>query len=155
MSFIHFFYGKEDPFSQFYKCNFKDSITKQTYNCCEQAMMHKKALLFGDEEIAKKIMLCDKQTSMKAYGRKVKNFDQKIWDENKEKIVFDNNMNKFSQNEDLKKILIDTGDKVLAEAARFDNIWGIGTVKHETDMTKWKGKNLLGKILMRVRNELS
>jgi predicted NAD-dependent protein-ADP-ribosyltransferase YbiA (DUF1768 family) len=33
---------------------------------------------------------------------------------------------KFSQNNDLCKILLDTRDDIIAEANPFDRIWGIG-----------------------------
>ncbi len=50
---------------------------------------------------------------------------------------------KFTQHEDLKKKLLDTGDYKLVEHTKNDNIWGDGG-----DGT---GKNLLGKCLMEVR----
>ena len=58
---------------------------------------------------------------------------------------------KFSQNEDSKKILLDTGDKVLGEASPRDRFWGIGlalTARDALDKTKWGGKNVLGQLLM-------
>jgi hypothetical protein len=49
-----FFWKKESPFSQWhdspYECN------GYTYTCAEQGMMHCKALLFGDEHIARAIL---------------------------------------------------------------------------------------------------
>ena len=54
---------------------------------------------------------------------------------------------KFSQNEDIKKILLSTGDEELIENTSDDYYWGCGT--------KGTGKNMLGKILMEVREKLS
>ena len=48
-----------------------------------------------------------------------------------------------------------TGDTTIGEASPSDSTWGIGlSLKDPTakDPTKWTGKNLLGKILMSVRN---
>lgn len=53
--------------------------------------------------------------------------------------------------------LLSTGDKILAEASPYDTIWGIGLEASDFDSThpdRWPGKNLLGKVLMRVREEL-
>lgn len=52
---------------------------------------------------------------------------------------------KFSQHEDLKKILLGTGDKYLNEHAP-DRYWGDGM--------NGEGKNRLGIILMKVRDKL-
>lgn len=53
---------------------------------------------------------------------------------------------KFTQNENLKKVLLDTGDKILVENSPYDYYWGCG--KNET------GENRLGKLLMHLRNKL-
>ena len=67
------------------------------------------------------------------------------------------NLAKFSQNEHARQALLCTGDKILAEASPYDTIWGIGMEASDPNSTspaKWKGKNLLGKALMRVRDAL-
>ena len=56
-------------------------------------------------------------------------------------------LEKFSQNEDLKKRLLNTGNDILAECAVQDKIWGIGLSMKDVnrlDMAKWRGENLLG-----------
>ena len=64
---------------------------------------------------------------------------------------------KFSQNAELKRQLVDTGDAVLAECAVRDQIWGIGLSMGDPnrfERSKWKGNNLLGYALMLVREQL-
>lgn len=64
---------------------------------------------------------------------------------------------KFSQNENLKQQLIDTGSRIIAEASPYDKIWGIGLSEDNPmalDSTKWIGQNLLGEVLMTVRRNL-
>ena len=138
--------------SQWYDSSFKiDGILYQT---SEQYMMSKKALLFNDNEANLKIMEEKDPKVYKELGRQVKGFSPKIWDEKKFKIVVEGNLAKFSQNEKLKQYLLNTKDKILVEASPYDKIWGIGMDENDKDILnpeKWKGQNLLGKALMKVR----
>ena len=64
---------------------------------------------------------------------------------------------KFSQQDELKRGLLQTRDAILAECAVHDRIWGIGlSMKDERrfDISQWRGENLLGYSLMMVRNHL-
>lgn len=120
-------------------------------------MMAQKAILFKDDEILQKIMSANNPAVYKSLGRQIRNFDSKIWDENKCKIVVSGNMAKFSQNPKLLDFLLKTGDRVLVEASPYDRIWGIGLAKDTPDIEnpfKWKGINLLGFALMEVRENL-
>jgi ribA/ribD-fused uncharacterized protein len=140
-------------YSNWYIIPFKD-ISNVEYNCVEQYMMAQKALLFNDLTIHKKIMLAKVPKSHKAFGRKVSNFNTETWESNSYRIVLRGNYYKFSQNDSLAKVLLDTKDKIIAEASPYDKIWGIGLAcndKNALDMNKWKGTNKLGKVLMDVR----
>ena len=113
--------------------------------------------LFGDEEIRKEVLACSDPRQIKALGRKVRGFDQKVWDKFKYAIVLNGNWCKFSQNRDLREFLLSTGDSVLVEASPYDNIWGIrlaASSQEAQDPTQWRGQNLLGFALMEVRDEL-
>ena len=68
--------------------------------------MFKKAMLFGDKQIAYQILLETDPSKMKKYGRLIKNFDDKIWNENKFTIVYNGNYLKFTQNDELKKYIL-------------------------------------------------
>lgn len=135
----------------------KDFKSNLEYSSCEQYMMHKKALLFKDYKIAELILKTNNPQEQKKLGKKVKNFDQKIWDKYKFKIILRGNYLKFTQNEKIRKDLLSTKDKVLVEASPFDDVYGIG-LKWNNDLVldekNWRGENLLGKALMKVREEL-
>jgi ribA/ribD-fused uncharacterized protein len=63
---------------------------------------------------------------------------------------------KFSSNPILKDKLLNTGHDILAEASPWDKKWGTGygiDSPNAYNPEKW-GKNWLGLILMRVRDEL-
>ena len=122
------------------------------FNCAEQYMMAHKALLFGDDKIYQKIMETSLPGKMKFLGRLVKNFDPVVWKKERYKIVYRVNLHKFEHNEDILKILKNTENSIIAEASPYDKIWGIG-VKKSKNLTKndWDGLNLLGEVLMEVR----
>ena len=131
--------------------------TADSYLCMEQYMMAAKAELFGDKEIRDQILKCSDQKQIKALGRKVRGFDQKVWDKFKYAIVLLGNWHKFSQNRELREFLLSTGDSVLVEASPYDAIWGIrlpASAPEAQDPMKWRGRNLLGFALMEVRDEL-
>ena len=128
-----------------------------SYLCMEQYMMAAKAELFGDKEIRDQILKCSDQKQIKALGRKVRGFDQAVWDKFKYAIVLNGNWLKFSQNRELREFLLSTGDSVLVEASPYDNIWGIRLSANSPeawDPFRWRGQNLLGFALMEVRDEL-
>ena len=128
-----------------------------SYLYMEQYMMAGKAQLFGDEERRKEILACSDPKQIKALGRKVRGFDQVVWDKFKYAIVLNGNWCKFSQNRELREFLLSTGDSVLVEASPYDRIWGIqlsaDTPEAQTPF-RWRGENLLGFALMEVRDEL-
>jgi ribA/ribD-fused uncharacterized protein len=68
------------------------------------------------------------------------------WESVKDAIMREAVLAKFSQHEELKKILLDTGDAPLVEHTERDSYWGDGG--------DGSGKNRLGEILMSVRAEL-
>jgi ribA/ribD-fused uncharacterized protein len=118
-------------------------------------MMAKKALQFGDTEIYLQIMSTPDPSEMRRLGRRIRGFHEAIWDEQRFEIVLQGNMLKFTQNEDLKRLLISTGDSILAEASPTDRIWGIGlSIESAERGDRWRGRNLLGQALMEVRRRI-
>lgn len=119
-------------------------------------MMHGKALLFEDHEVAAQILQTSDPRTIKALGRKVRGFNDTEWKKHRQAIVYSNNMAKFSQNPHLYEALMSTFG-LLVEASPSDKIWGIGMNEKDAKRlpeSKWKGQNLLGKILTQVREDL-
>lgn len=143
--------GKYGCFSQFYERKFHD-ISGRVFMFAEQYMMYNKAILFGDKDAAARILSLTTPAAIKSEGRKVKNFKADVWDQHKYNIVVQGNFYKFSQNEDIKKILLETGSAILAEMTVNDSIWGTGV--NSAVGTAWPGQNLLGRALMDVREQL-
>jgi len=120
-------------------------------------MMAGKARLFGDQDVCGQILATNDPRAHKRLGRKVRGFSDRAWKDNREEIVYQGNMAKFGQNEGLREVLLGTGERTLVEASPYDRIWGIGlksTDPRAEDPAQWQGLNLLGNVLMRVRNDL-
>lgn len=127
------------------------------YKTAEHWMMAKKAELFGDAEIATKIVATTNPKDVKQLGRMIKGFDNAKWDAHKYELVAEGNWHKFAQHEPLKDFLLGTANSIIVEASPVDAIWGIGMAEGDNnikDPAKWKGENLLGYALMEVRDKL-
>lgn len=133
------------------------TVGNVSYSSMEQYMMHQKALLFGDTDIAKQILGTSEVGKIKALGRSVRNYQDTIWNGMRQVIVYQGLLAKFWQNEALKAELLATQGAILAECAVQDRIWGIGlSMKDEKrfSLKQWQGQNLLGFSLMCVRTTL-
>jgi ribA/ribD-fused uncharacterized protein len=123
----------------------------------EHYMMWRKAMLFGDEQIAPRILAAPHPSQAKALGRQVRGFDQATWEAHRFEIVVAASEAKFGQHRDLREFLLATGDRVLVEASPRDRVWGIGlgaANERAEDPRQWRGLNLLGFALMRARAAL-
>lgn len=148
-----FFWGGN--FSQWAKSKF--IIDGVQFSCGEQYMMYKKALMFGDFDMAKAIMGTNNPREQKAFGRQVKGFERERWETYCREIVYDANVAKFTQNDDMRDELMFTVGRTLVEASPQDFIWGIGLAADNPlaqDRSTWKGTNWLGEAIERVREDL-
>ena len=154
------FFWNPDPtpegrLSQWWPADF--AVDGVTYCCMEQYMMAEKARVFGDGPILSRILASADPGEIKALGRQVAGFDGRVWDVHKYTVVLEGNFQKFLQNPELKRLLLDTGERVLTEASPYDRIWGIGLGREEPDAAlppRWLGQNLVGFALMEVRGQL-
>lgn len=113
-----------------------------TFSSMEQYMMYQKAVCFKDEEIAEKILATTDVAVIKALGRQVKGYNDGYWNGVRQLLVYEGLKEKFTQNENLKKLLLDTEDSILAEGAVNDRIWGIGLSMKDSnrlESEKWRG----------------
>lgn len=163
LDFIHF-WGHQPAkdgsitkscFSQWWVAPF--IVDGTTYNTAEHWMMAKKAELFGDAEIATKIVATNNPKDVKQLGRMIQGFDNAKWDTHKYEIVVEGNWHKFMQHLPLKNYLLNTANTIIVEASPVDAIWGIGMAEDDSNINnpaQWKGENLLGYALMEVRDKL-
>lgn len=70
-------------------------------------------------------------------------FDRERWEREKNDVMYAGLLAKFKQHQDLRTKLLNTGNAILHENSPTDKYWGA------------KGKDMLGKLLMRVRDVMS
>jgi ribA/ribD-fused uncharacterized protein len=141
--------------SQWWMADF--TVDGVLYRSAEHFMMAEKARLFGDDEMLAEILASQTPADAKKLGRAVRDFDQDAWVAARYDIVVRGSIAKFGHDPVLTGFLVDTGDKVLVEAAPRDVIWGIGLGRDNPkarDPSQWRGRNLLGFALMDARAAL-
>lgn len=153
------FFTKYSPLSNHHLA--PQTIGNKTYNCNEQYLMEQKALVFGNSEMAKRIMIEKDPKVQKKIANKynIKNFSEKAWNERNLDIMETGICAKFSQNEHLKQFILCTKPNLLVEASPNDRYWGVGKSLQNPNLwnrNSWlnNSKNYLGCILMKVRKEL-
>ncbi|MBR5057272.1 MAG: NADAR family protein [Clostridiales bacterium] len=124
----------------------------------EQFMMYQKVMMFGQTALGDEIMRTADPEQCKILGREFfDGFDAALWKRTRFVVVKRGIRAKFSQNPSMMETLLATGNAILAECSPRDKDWGIllSTSDPEVqDITKWRGENLLGQVLMEVREEL-
>ncbi len=133
-------------------------IDGMTFPTVEHYMQWSKAKLFGDNEAQTKIMKTPSPKSVKTYGKKIKNFDEERWNEQKDAIMRVAIKSKLMQHPDILKKLRGTGTRPIGEADPRSKYWGIGTSSDTSkakDPSRWPGKNKVGLLLQELRKELS
>ncbi len=100
------------------------------------------AMKCTDASERNKIKNSSTPTIAKSLGQKCKLI--KNWEEIKEDVMYKALEAKFTQNLELKELLISTGDMKLIEDSPYDKYWG----------GRNNGKNRLGVLLMKLRDEI-
>lgn len=132
--------GEHKCFSNFYPIDFK--FDGNNFNCSEQAYMYYKSF---DKVYRDKILKLSNPFEIKKLGRECELV--KGWDDKKVEIMYNVVYAKFSQNDHIKDILLSTGTASIHEDCK-DPWWGGGP-------NYPAGRDLLGKVLMRIRNKLN
>ena len=127
------------------------------FNTSEQYMMRIKAQLFNDISTAKLIMETSNPKEQKRLGRAIVGYSDEKWNPVARDLSYIGVYQKFMQNSEIQKALLESGDKVLVEASPVDKKWGVGLEHLDPrilDKSKWLGTNWLGQILMKVRDDI-
>jgi hypothetical protein len=139
-----YFYGRSDDyycFSNF--SHYPIIIDKKIYKTSEHYVQSKK---FEGSEYEELIRLAKTPSIAAKIGRDRNLPLREDWEDVKEKIMYKALKAKFTQHEEIKGILLKTKNKEIIEHTSKDNYWGDGG--------DGKGKNRLGNLLMKLREEL-
>ena len=101
---------------------------------------------FAGTEHEGEVRKCKTAREAANIGRSRKLPLRRDWESVKDQVMLEVVRAKFTQRDDLKQILLGTGDAKLVEHTENDSYWGDGG--------NGSGKNRLGHLLMRVRAEL-
>lgn len=127
------------------------------FTSVEQYIMYRKCLVFGDMDSAEAVLKTDDPAQQQKIGKNASGYIDSVWAGMRQMVAIRGLLAKFSQNNDLKQRLLDTGDAILVECAGSDKIWACG-IRLNDDRRKnsscWNGQNILGFALMEVREIL-
>ncbi len=101
---------------------------------------------FDNPEIIQKILSCKTAREAASVGRDRNNKRIDHFNDIKLDKMYQAVYEKFQQNPDIRKKLIETGDEEIREMTDQESYWGVGP--------QLNGENHMGEILMRVREEL-
>lgn len=133
------FRGKYGFLSNMYPCIL--NINGEMYPSAEHAFQAMKSL---DADVRKTVAVCSSAKAAKKYGRQINL--RCDWEKVKIDVMYDVLKAKFEDPE-LAQLLRDTGDEELIEGNTWgDKFWGV---------CRGVGQNNLGKLLMKVRKEIS
>ena len=153
---VTLFYTSMSPFSNMYRVNF--NLDDADWICTEQYYSYKMAQHAGDPIAMRDIRNAQSGRECKAITKRLTELDRQRWNECAPEVLSNAVRAKFTQNQRLRDLLIDTGENILGEANPHCSYWGIGKSmkKREAfDHKSWpEGSNVMGQILMDLREQL-
>ena len=129
-------------------------------NCNEQFLFHQKALLCGDLDNAKKVLEEPEPAKQKQLGCSIANYSDRLWKTRCLDLMKEGLYCKFTQNEQLKAFLLNTGSTQIIECNPRDSYWGTGLSMENPRVwqdNSWQttAQNHLGRLLMDLRLEFN
>lgn len=124
----------------------------------EHVFMYIKAKTFNDNEIAEKIKSAPDPKTAKSLGRKVRGFNEEVWKKHRDNAMKTAVQLKFDASSEFRNELLKEKyrNKTFVEASPYDCVWGIGMSMDDPNVNNehaWRGLNLLGNILTKLRDE--
>ena len=142
---ISAFRGLHDFLSNFYAADVE--FEGAEYPTIEHAFQAAKSLDFAERRTIKN---AKSASEAKRMGRKIKRRED--WFDVSLNVMESLVRQKFTRYPELKSKLLETGDAILIEGNNWnDRFYG---AVYDTNRNEWMGENHLGKILMKVREEL-
>lgn len=128
-----------------------------TFHNMEHYLAYRRAVLSQQQDLIERTLQIRDPVEAKSVLNQLRKDHEQEWQRDRMDITTEGIRAKFQQNEHLSSFLRNTDTLTLGEASK-DTCWGIGMMldnKNATDSSKWThGGNLLGAVLMQVRQEL-
>lgn len=138
------FYSVSDAFGEFSNfASFPFTLDGERWPTSEHYFQAQK---FADAAYRQKIRKAHSPMQAAKLGRDRKQKLRRDWESVKVGIMRAAVLAKFTQHDELRELLLSTGDAKLVEHTENDDYWGDGG--------DGSGKNMLGRILMQVRDSL-
>ncbi len=138
------FYSAKENYGEF--SNFAPYPIKLKGKVWKTSEHYFQAQKFSGTDYENKIRKAPSPMKAAELGRTRKVKIRSNWDNIKDNVMYEALLAKFTQHSDLKALLLSTENKILIEHTENDDYWGDGG--------DGKGKNKLGKLLMKLRNNL-
>lgn len=145
---VEAFDGEKNVLSNFFPCQLK--VFGEVFNSAEQAFQLTKAMRSGDLPAAERVREAKSGLECKMIGKSIQISES--WRQNAPKVMEEIILEKIKQVGEMKKIILDTNEKVFAHSV-YDQYWGTGLNSAQTLHTKpdaWPGQNVMGKMLKRL-----
>jgi ribA/ribD-fused uncharacterized protein len=151
---VTLFYGKDSIFSNLHT-ETPIFIDGRNFYYNEQYYTYCKARFFHDNDAAQKALQIQDPYELVKLQKKIQNVDRVEWLPEAEQTLYLANMAKYSQNTKAREALLQTRNDIIGEAS-FSRTWGIGSSLYDPESLNlnWSGRNIMGNILMQIRDSL-
>ena len=82
--------------------------------------------MFGDKISMEKVLSVRDPAEVKKIGRKISPFDESVWRKYRYAAMFSAVLTKFQNSPRLKKLLLETEESYIVEAAGYNFVYGLG-----------------------------
>lgn len=152
--YVYFY--QNTPLSNWWVSEPSIEYGNHTFTSSEALFMYLKAKLFRDDYMAE-VIAPSFYDEAKALGSIVRDFDEAIWERERENAMYIALKAKVAVDEAYRETLLseEYRNKTFVEASPSDEVWGIKlSIKDASKGMAWKGLNLLGKLHTIIRDEL-
>ena len=153
---VHTIRSVQNPLCNFYPCNV--NVYDRTFDSSEQAYQWRFIQHLGRDDLAEEILTATTAAKAKEVASRVPRHLHGTWHDVKLDIMNEILRAKVRCCPEFKTALIQSAEKELAEAVRYDRFWSCGLSTRDATLTKssfYPGENNLGRILEDIRDSLT